>query len=113
MVVLLQKALDPPDPLVVEDALDLLVQIQALNKVPHRARHDSTFYGRVLSSFPLSFDSSVLILKFGEAGMLHEGIVLGILMDLQPLPIYHPFGEEDLVLFCTFKLFILRCAYHK
>ncbi|KAI4374342.1 hypothetical protein MLD38_012349 [Melastoma candidum] len=94
--VLLQKALDPPDPHVINDALDLLVQIQALNKVPNRARCEPTFYGRVLSSFPLSFDASILILKFGEAGMLHEGIVLGIVMDLQPQPIQHPFGEEYL-----------------
>ncbi|XLS96581.1 hypothetical protein HN51_039320, partial [Arachis hypogaea] len=45
---------------------------------------------------PLSFDASVLVLKFGNAGMIREGILLGIIMDTQPLPILHPFGEEIL-----------------
>ncbi|WJX19938.1 RNA helicase [Trifolium repens] len=93
--VLLQKALDSPDPQVVEDALDLLVQMRALEKTP-RGRYEPTFYGRLLASFSLSFDASVLVLKFGDIGMIREGILLGIMMDTQPLPIIHPFGEDDL-----------------
>ncbi|GAU43768.1 hypothetical protein TSUD_36620, partial [Trifolium subterraneum] len=93
--VLLQKALDPPDPQVVEDALDLLVQMRALEKTP-RGRYEPTFYGRLLASFSLSFDASVLVLKFGDIGMIREGILLGIMMDTQPLPIIHPFGEDEL-----------------
>lgn len=100
MAVLLQKALDPPEPDIVQDALDLLVHIGALERSSHRGRYEPTFYGRLLASFCLSFDASVLILKFGLAGMLHEGILLGILMDTQPRPILHPFGEEHLVLTC-------------
>ncbi|XP_076888614.1 DExH-box ATP-dependent RNA helicase DExH8-like [Bidens hawaiensis] len=50
----------------------------------------------LLSSFALSFDASMLILKFAEAGMLREGIIIGILMDTQPLPITRPFGQEAL-----------------
>lgn len=99
MPVLLQKALDPPDPQVVEDALDLLVQMRALEKTPPRGRFEPTFYGRLLASFSLSFDASVLVLKFGQIGMLREGILLGIMMDTLPLPILHPFGEEVLVIF--------------
>lgn len=95
---LLQKALDPPDPVVVEDALRFLVHIHALDKILPRGRYEPTFYGRLLASFSLSFDASVLILKFGDIGKLREGILLGILMDIQPLPILHPFGEENLVL---------------
>ncbi|KAL0371451.1 UNVERIFIED_CONTAM: DExH-box ATP-dependent RNA helicase DExH8 [Sesamum angustifolium] len=91
---LLQKALDPPDPDVVEDALDLLVHMRALEKAS-RGRHEPTFSGRLLSSFSLSFDASVLILKFGDIGMLREGILFGILMDLQPLPILRPFGQDN------------------
>ncbi|XP_059438582.1 DExH-box ATP-dependent RNA helicase DExH8 [Corylus avellana] len=94
---LLQKALDPPDLGVVEDALSLLVDMHALDKMPPRGRYEPTYYGRLLACFSLSFDSSVLILKFGDFGMLREGIVLGILMDTQPLPILHPFGEENLL----------------
>ncbi|XP_020538355.1 DExH-box ATP-dependent RNA helicase DExH8 isoform X2 [Jatropha curcas] len=94
--VLLQKALDPPDPQVIEDALNLLVQINALARTSARGRYDPTFYGRLLASFSLSFDASVLLLKFGDIGLLREGILMGILMDLQPLPILHPFGEEPL-----------------
>ncbi|KAJ1402353.1 Zinc finger, CCCH-type [Sesbania bispinosa] len=94
--VLLQKALDPPDPQVVEDALSLLVQMHALEKTPPRGRYEPTFYGRLLASFSLSFDASVLVLKFGGIGMLREGILLGIMMDTQPLPIIHPFGEDEL-----------------
>lgn len=95
----MQKALDPPDPEVVQDALDLLIQIHAMEKIPPRARNEPSFYGRLLSSFTLSFDASILILKFGDIGMLREGIILGILMDMQPLPILHPFGQENLVIY--------------
>lgn len=93
---LLQKALDSPDPEVVEDALNLLVNIKAINKTQPRGRYEPTFYGRILSSFSLSFDASVLIVKFGTLGMLREGILLGILMDTQPQPIVRPFGQDDL-----------------
>ncbi|PIA44388.1 hypothetical protein AQUCO_01700172v1 [Aquilegia coerulea] len=94
--VLLQKALDPPDPEVVDDALSLLVRTQALEKPNTRGRYEPTFYGRLLASLSLSFDASFLILKFGEVGLLREGIVIGVLMDQQPLPILHPFGQEFL-----------------
>ncbi|KAF8006731.1 hypothetical protein BT93_K0902 [Corymbia citriodora subsp. variegata] len=89
--VLLQKALDPPDPDVVQSALDLLVHMGAL-QTSNRGRLEPTFYGRLLVSFSLSFDASRLIIKFGEVGLLHEGILLGVLMDTQPLPII----EDDL-----------------
>lgn len=98
MPALLQKALDPPNLEVVEDAFSLLVHMRALEKTSPRGRYEPTFYGRMLASFSLSFDAAVLILKFGDIGMLREGILLGILMDTQPLPILHPFGKEDLVL---------------
>ncbi|KAI7751903.1 hypothetical protein M8C21_002630 [Ambrosia artemisiifolia] len=94
--ILLYKVMDPPKPEVVEDALELLVHIHALEKTPPRGRYEPTFYGRLLSSFSLSFDASMVILKFGEAGMLREGIIIGILMDTQPLPIIRPFGQETL-----------------
>ncbi|KAA8549161.1 hypothetical protein F0562_000845 [Nyssa sinensis] len=94
--VLLQKALDPPDLEVVEDALSLLVHIQALERTSPRGRYEPTLYGRLLASFSLSFDASVLVLKFGDIGMLREGILFGILMDTQPLPILRPFGQETL-----------------
>lgn len=94
---LLLKALDPPYPEVVEDALELLVQMKALEKTFQRGRYEPTFYGRLLASFSLSFDASLLVLKFGDIGMLREGIILGILMDTQPLPIVRPFGDEILV----------------
>lgn len=99
--------MDPPDPEVVEDALSLLVSIHALRKVSDRGRYAPTFYGKLLSSFSLSFDAAVLIVKFGDAGMLHEGILLGILMDTQPLPIIRPFGEDNLVLFNYDALYVL------
>ncbi|XP_024967059.1 DExH-box ATP-dependent RNA helicase DExH8 isoform X2 [Cynara cardunculus var. scolymus] len=94
--VLLQKVMDPPRSSVVDDALDLLVHIRALERTSPRGRFEPTFYGRLLSSFALSFDASMLILKFGEEGMLREGIIIGILMDTQPLPIVRPFGQEAL-----------------
>lgn len=109
MSVLLQKALDPPDPEVIEDALNLLVCMKALDKTSARGRYEPTFYGRLLASFSLSFDASVLVLKYGDVGLLREGILLGILMDTQPLPVLRPFGEEHLVLtnnltFCIYFL---------
>lgn len=97
LAVLLQRTLDPPDSDVIEDALSLLVQMRTLVKTSPRGRYESTFYGRLLASFSLSFDASVLILKFGAIGMLREGILLGVLMDTQPLPIIRPFGDEILV----------------
>lgn len=96
---LLQKVLDPPEPETVEDALNLLVHIHALEKITsHRGRYEPTFYGRMLDSLPLSFDASLLAIKFGEIGFLREGIVISILMDIQPLPILQPFGQQIL---CT------------
>lgn len=89
--------MDPPRSEVIDDALELLVHIHALEKTSPRGRYEPTFYGRLLSSFSLSFDASMLILKFGEAGMLREGIIVGIMMDTQPLPIIHPFGKEEMV----------------
>ncbi|XP_059298045.1 DExH-box ATP-dependent RNA helicase DExH8 isoform X1 [Lycium ferocissimum] len=94
--VLLRKALDPPYPEVIDDALSLLVDNHALQKAPARGRYEPTFYGRLLASFSLSFDASILIVKFGAIGMLREGIVLGIMMDMQPQPILRPFGQESL-----------------
>ncbi|KAJ9171817.1 hypothetical protein P3X46_015130 [Hevea brasiliensis] len=101
---LLQKVLDPPHPQVVEEALNLLVRINAL-RTSTRGRYEPSFYGRLLASFSLSFDASVLILKFGDIGLLREGILMGILMDTQPLPILHPFGEENLFTEYTFCYF--------
>ncbi|TVU22437.1 hypothetical protein EJB05_32131 [Eragrostis curvula] len=93
--VLLQKVLSPPDPDAIEDALESLVQIHALNKTIS-GRYEPTFYGCLLNSLPLSFDSSVLTLKFGELGLLHEGILISIMLDIQPLPILQPFGYQAL-----------------
>jgi hypothetical protein len=70
--VLLQKTLDPPNPQIVEDALSLHVQMGALEKTPTRGQYEPTFYGQLLASFLLSFDSSVLVLKFGDGGVLRE-----------------------------------------
>lgn len=88
--------MDPPNTEVIDDALRMLLSIRALRKSP-RGRYEPTFYGRLLASFPLSFDASMLVVKFGEMGMLREGILLGVLMDTQPLPINHPFGDDSLV----------------
>ncbi|WOL18448.1 hypothetical protein Cni_G27243 [Canna indica] len=95
--VLLQRALDPPDANIVEDALSLLIKIKALDKpLSNRGRYEPTFYGLLLDSLPLSFDASLLALKFGEIGMLREGILISILMDVQPTPIIQPFGTQNL-----------------
>jgi HrpA-like RNA helicase len=95
-----QKVLDPPNADVIQDALDSLVQIHALVKpTSPRGRYEPTFYGCLLNSLPLSFDASVLALKFGEVGFLHEGILIGIMLDIQPLPILQPFGYQALVMF--------------
>lgn len=106
-IVLLAKAMDPPDPNVIDDALKMLLSIRALRKSP-RGRYEPTFYGRLLASFPLSFDACILVVKFGEMGMLREGILLGVLMDTQPLPIHHPFGDDSLV--CPIGRFIYSSA---
>ncbi|KAJ6817408.1 zinc finger CCCH domain-containing protein 4 [Iris pallida] len=95
--VLLQKVLDPPDPETVEEALSLLVHIRALEKPPsHRGRNEPTFYGRLLDYLPLSFDASVIALKFGAIGLSRDGFLVSIFMDLLPLPILQPFGNQIL-----------------
>uniref|UniRef100_A0A0D9Y694 Zinc finger CCCH domain-containing protein 4 n=1 Tax=Oryza glumipatula TaxID=40148 RepID=A0A0D9Y694_9ORYZ len=97
LTALLQKVLDPPDSDVVEDALESLVQIRALDKpTSPRGRHEPTFYGCLLNSLPLSFDASVLALKFGDIGSIREGILISIMLDIQPLPIVQPFGHQQL-----------------
>ncbi|CAO2203087.1 unnamed protein product [Urochloa humidicola] len=92
---LLQKVLNPPDSDAIEDALESLVQIHALEKLGP-GRYQPTFYGCLLNSLPLSFDSSVLTLKFCELGAVHEGILISIMLDIQPLPILQPFGYQAL-----------------
>ncbi|CAO2185089.1 unnamed protein product [Urochloa humidicola] len=92
---LLQKVLSPPDSDAIEDALESLVQIHALEKIGP-GRYQPTFYGCLLNSLPLSFDSSVLALKFCELGAVHEGILISIMLDIQPLPILQPFGYQAL-----------------
>lgn len=109
--VLLQKALDPPDPEFIEDALNLLVCMKALDRPSPRGRYEPTFYGRLLASFPLSFDASVLVLKFADFGLLQQGILLGILMDAQPQPILRPFGEEHLYTEYAYRYYGGDCDY--
>lgn len=92
---LLQRVLNPPDPDAIEDALESLVQIHAL-EITSSGRYEPTFYGCLLNSLPLSFDSSVLALKFCELGAVHEGILISIMLDIQPLPIVQPFGYQAL-----------------
>lgn len=92
---LLQRVLNPPDPDAIEEALESLVQIHALEKTTS-GRYEPTFYGCLLNSLPLSFDSSVLALKFCEFGAIHEGILISIMLDIQPLPILHTFGYREL-----------------
>ncbi|KAJ1283138.1 hypothetical protein BS78_03G106100 [Paspalum vaginatum] len=96
--VLLQKVLNPPDSDAIKDALESLVQIHALEKISSERgeRYVPTFYGFLLNSLPLSFDSSVIALKFCELGAVHEGILISIMLDIQPLPILQPFGYKAL-----------------
>ncbi|XLS54916.1 hypothetical protein HN51_004671, partial [Arachis hypogaea] len=107
--VLLQKSLDAPDPQVVEDAWNTLVQMRALEKIP-MGRYEPTFYGQLIASCPLSFDASVLVLKFGNAGMIRERSLVGIMMDTQPIPILHPFGEDILVMPEWINITISNCT---
>ncbi|CAN0889021.1 DExH-box ATP-dependent RNA helicase DExH8 [Linum grandiflorum] len=93
---LLRKSLDPPSPEVVEDALDVLVSMKALDKTYPSGRCVPTFYGQLLASFSLPLDAAVLIVKFGSIGLLREGVILAVLMDTVPVPIVNPFGEDHL-----------------
>ncbi|KAM3407111.1 hypothetical protein ACQJBY_000896 [Aegilops geniculata] len=93
--VLLQKILNPPESAVIKDALETLVQIDAVQPALSGG-YQPSFYGYLLNSLPLSFHASVLTLKFGEMGYLHEGILIGIMLDIQPLPILQPFGDQAL-----------------
>lgn len=94
----MRKVLDAPDPELVEEALKHLVDINALEKLQStRPRYEPTFHGRLIDGLPLSFEASVLALKFGEVGLICEGILIGIMQDIQPLPILHPFGNQGLV----------------
>lgn len=96
----MQKALDPPNQDVVEDAVNLMVSIHALEKpVSQRGRYEPTFYGRLVAGLRLSFDASILALKLGSMGHLREGILLGVLVDVNPLPIIQPFGDNVAVSF--------------
>ena len=67
---------------VFQDALDLLVSLDAL-KAPshHRGKCEPTLYGNLLGSLPLSLEASMLVIKFGQCGFLREGAIIGLLMD--------------------------------
>jgi hypothetical protein len=95
--VLFQRALDPPNWKTIQDALDLLVSLDAL-KVPshHRGKYEPTLYGNLLGSLPLSLEASMLVIKFGQCGFLREGALIGSLMDARPMPIIQPFGQQSL-----------------
>ncbi|KAJ3693726.1 hypothetical protein LUZ60_009206 [Juncus effusus] len=94
--VLLGKVLDPPDPQTIHSALQSLLEMEALEISSPALKYKPTFYGRLIDALPLSFDSSVLTLKMCEIGVLYEGILMGVLMDVQPLPILRPFGDQEL-----------------
>ncbi|KAG0500091.1 hypothetical protein HPP92_000163 [Vanilla planifolia] len=95
---MLQKTLDPPESETVEDALSLLVRIHALKKTSsHRGgRYDPTFYGRLLDSLPLSFDASVLVLKFGQIGFLREGFKPWLVINFKSLLVVESFCSKYL-----------------
>ncbi|KAI5022313.1 hypothetical protein ZWY2020_059043 [Hordeum vulgare] len=93
--VLLQKILNPPESAVIKNALETLVQIDAVQPA-FGGGYRPSFYGYLLNSLPLSLHASIITVKFGEMGYLHEGILIGIMLDIQPLPILQPFGDQAL-----------------
>eukprot|EP00887_Chlorella_sp_A99_P007864 scaffold20.g7864.t1 len=105
---LLGRAMNPPDPQVVSDALAYLVEIRAAANPPGSTRLLSgptppaaaaslqpTPLGRMLGELPVSLEASQLLANGGKLGLLQPAAVLAALLSVSPLPISQPFASAE------------------
>mmetsp|Transcript_20991 Transcript_20991/g.31838 ORF Transcript_20991/g.31838 Transcript_20991/m.31838 type:complete len:1102 (+) Transcript_20991:182-3487(+) len=106
---ILQECLDPPDPQIVERAIEFLQGAGAVqsntNIFDANTRRNlerlngnkvlPTQYGEILSALPLSVSDAKIVLAGGQLGLLHETIALRAIYNHKPSPIIHKFGDSD------------------
>eukprot|EP00546_Thalassionema_frauenfeldii_P017304 CAMPEP_0178901038 /NCGR_PEP_ID=MMETSP0786-20121207/3794_1 /TAXON_ID=186022 /ORGANISM="Thalassionema frauenfeldii, Strain CCMP 1798" /LENGTH=1053 /DNA_ID=CAMNT_0020572083 /DNA_START=95 /DNA_END=3253 /DNA_ORIENTATION=- len=107
----LQECLDPPDPQIVEGAIEFLQGTGAVQSnlnifdANSNTRRNSkrfngcmvvpTQYGEILSALPLNVSDAKIVLAGGQLGLLHETIALRAIYNHKPSPIIHNFGDSD------------------
>ncbi|CAM6114827.1 unnamed protein product [Calypogeia fissa] len=89
---LLKKCMNAPSPDTVDDALDTLEDMNAMN-TDVKGKHQATLYGQLLVSLPLSLEASVLVVRGGQLGYPRESAVLAAISHSTPNPIVKPFGN--------------------
>lgn len=101
---LFQKCLDPPDGIVVDDAIDYLVEIDACQKVKNEFAYLNpgaperilpTDYGSLVSSLSMNVSEARIVLEGARLGLLHETLALMAIYNHRPSPIVHHFSKEE------------------
>ncbi|KAG6552670.1 hypothetical protein Mapa_005617 [Marchantia paleacea] len=89
---LLKKCMNPPLVDTINDALDALEEMEAI-EYDQKGKQKPTFYGRLLVSLPLSLESSIMVVRGGQLGYTREAALLASIQDCTPNPISKPFGN--------------------
>ncbi|OAE27235.1 hypothetical protein AXG93_473s1060 [Marchantia polymorpha subsp. ruderalis] len=89
---LLKKCMNPPHVDTIEDALDALKEMKAI-EYDQKGKHRPTFYGRLLVCLPLSLESAIMVVRGGQLGYTREAALLAAIQDCTPNPISRPFGN--------------------
>lgn len=87
------NCLDPPPRKVIQDALVYLEEIGACKHLTSSKRLESTIYGKLMASIPVSVDEARIILEGARLGFLHEIVALMAIYLHKPSPIVHHFGN--------------------
>jgi hypothetical protein len=98
----LQNCLDPPSTKIVEDAIQFLQEMGAIQppKTMSSRKDDSrkvypTQYGEILAALPLTASDAKVVLAGGQLGLLHETLALRAIYNHKPSPIVHTFGDAE------------------
>ncbi|GAB4821707.1 hypothetical protein N2152v2_008753 [Parachlorella kessleri] len=92
---LLARCMDPPDPQVVQDALEHLEDIGAAEPKAKAGQYQATPYGRFLGHMPVSLEAAQLVAQGGKAGLLQPAAVLAAILNITPFPIHRPFASFE------------------
>ena len=97
----LENCLDPPDPQIVEGAIQYLEEMGAVQKSeivlspssPEDRKVFPTQYGEIVAALPLNVADAKVVLAGGQLGLLHETLALRAIYNHKPAPISHKFGS--------------------
>jgi HrpA-like RNA helicase len=95
-ITLLSRSLDPPRPVVVQEAVNYLKGIGAcLETGGQNSKLQPTDYGTLLATLPFAITDSRTILRSAQHGFLFEMLLLRSILTIRPYPIVHYFGNES------------------